>query len=192
MKTPMNNQQELTENIIKEHVLWSLGAGLVPIPVLDVLAVTAIQLDMLKQISRVYAQNYSESSGKAMLSAVTGSTFARIGASMIKAIPGIGTILGSVSMPILSGASTYAIGKAVCMHFESGGDLFNINFDSMKQAYEDFMSKGKEVAQSLQKRQKSSSQDTIKRLEELMQLKEKGVITEEEFERKKQELLTQL
>ena len=192
MKTLMNNQQELTENIIKEHVLWSLGAGLVPIPVLDVLAVTAIQLDMLKQISRVYAQNYSESSGKAMLSAVTGSTFARIGASMIKAIPGIGTILGTVSMPILSGASTYAIGKAVSMHFESGGDFFNINFDSMKQAYDDWMGKGKEVAQSLQKRQKNSSQDTIKRLEELMQLKEKGVITEEEFERKKQELLTQL
>ena len=192
MKTLMNNQQELTENIIKEHVLWSLGAGLVPIPVLDVLAVTAIQLDMLKQIARIYEQNYSESSGKAMLSAVTGSTFARIGASMIKAIPGIGTILGTVSMPILSGASTYAIGKAVCMHFESGGDFFNINFDNMKKAYDDFMNKGKEVAQSLQKRQKNSSQDTIKRLEELMQLKEKGLITDEEFERKKQELLAQL
>lgn len=188
----MNNQQELTENIIKEHVLWSLGAGLVPIPILDVLAVTAIQLDMLKQLTRAYEVSYSESSGKAMLSAVTGSTFARLGASMLKVIPGIGTILGAVSMPILSGASTYAIGKAVCVHFESGGDFFNINFDNMKQTYHDWMGKGKEVAQSLQRRQKNSSQDTIKRLEELMQLKEKGMITEEEFERKKQELLSQL
>ncbi len=188
----MSHQQDLADSIIKEHVLWSLGAGLVPIPVLDVLAVSVIQLDMLKQIARIYEINYSESSGKAMLSAVTGSTFARMGASMIKAIPGIGTILGGISMPILSGASTYAIGKAVGMHFESGGDLFNVDLGNLKNMYEDFMGKGKEVAQSLQKRQKSSSQDTIKRLEELVQLKEKGLITDEEFERKKQELLTQL
>ena len=188
----MSATSETAEKIIKEHVLWSLGAGFVPIPVLDVLAVSAIQLDMLKQICRAYNISYSESSGKAMLSAVAGSSLARFGASMIKAIPGIGTILGSVSMPVLSGASTYAIGQAAAWHFESGGDLLDMNFDKMKEMYEEFMGKGKEFAQSLQKRQKSSSQDVVKRLEELMELKAKGLISEEEFEQKKQELLAQL
>ena len=188
----MSDASESAEKIIKEHVLWSLGAGFVPVPLLDVLAVSAIQLDMLKQLCRAYQIDYSESSGKSMLSAVAGSSLARVGASMLKAIPGIGTMLGAVSMPVLSGASTYAMGQAVSWHFEAGGNLFDMNFDKMKDVYEKFMGKGKEVAQSLQKRQKSSTQDIVKRLEELMELKEKGLITEEEFEQKKQELLAKL
>ena len=188
----MSDASETAEKIIKEHVLWSLGAGFVPVPLLDVLAVSAIQLDMLKQLCRAYGIDYSDSSGKSMLSAVAGSSLARVGASMLKAIPGIGTILGAVSMPVLSGASTYAMGHAARWHFDSGGNLFDMNFDKMKEMYEEFMGKGKEVAQSLQKRQKSSTQDVVKRLEELMELKEKGLITEEEFEQKKQELLAKL
>ena len=115
------------DHIVNIHVAWSVGAGLVPIPLLDVAAVAVIQLDMLKQMCRIYNINYSESSGKAMLSTVTGSSLARAGASLVKAIPGLGTVLGGVSMPVLSGASTYAIGYAVIRHLESGGNF--LDFD---------------------------------------------------------------
>jgi uncharacterized protein (DUF697 family) len=190
----MEDTQKEIEKIIKQHVAWSVGAGLVPIPVLDILAVTAIQLDMLKQLCRVYGINYFESSGKAMLSTVTGSTLARVGASMIKAVPGVGTILGTVSMPVLSGASTYAIAHAATWHFESGGDLLNIDFSKIKDVYKEHFKKGKEVALQLHKKQKSSSsyEETVQKLEKLLQLKEKGVITEEEFETQKQKLLESL
>ena len=113
-----------TEKIIKEHVLWSLGAGLVPLPLIDVAAVTVVQLDMIKQICRSYGKNYSDSEGKVLLSALTGGTLARLGASALKALPGIGTLLGGVSMSIMAGASTYAVGRVAIMHFETGGTLF--------------------------------------------------------------------
>jgi uncharacterized protein (DUF697 family) len=187
------NMKKDAEKIITQHVAWSVGAGLVPFPILDVLAVTVIQLDMLKQLCRVHDVSYSESSGKALLSAVTGGTLARLGASMVKALPGVGTALGMVSMPILSGASTYAIGHAAILHFETGGDLFDIDFSKIKEMYEEFFKTGKKVAQQVQKRQaKSSKSDVLKRLEELVTMKEQGIITEEEFEQKKQQLLDEL
>lgn len=187
------NMKKDAEKIITQHVAWSVGAGLVPFPILDVLAVTVIQLDMLKQLCRVHDVSYSESSGKALLSAVTGGTLARLGASMVKALPGVGTALGMVSMPVLSGASTYAIGHAAILHFETGGDLFDIDFSKIKEMYEEFFKTGKQVAQQVQKRQaKSSKSDVLKRLEELVTMKEQGIITEEEFEQKKQQLLDEL
>lgn len=179
------------EHIVRMHVAWSVGAGLVPIPLLDVLAVAAIQLDMLKQICRVYNINYSESSGKAMLSTVTGSSLARAGASLVKAIPGFGTVLGGVSMPVLSGASTYAIGQAVILHLETGGNFLDFDFGKIKEWYEEHLKKGKEVAVQLYNKQKKSSSaaDTVTKLEELVKMRDKGIITEEEFQAKKKKLL---
>ncbi len=188
------DKKEEVEGIISKHVAWSAGAGLIPIPLLDVLAVTAIQLDMLKQLCRIHDVDYSESSGKALLSAITSSSIAKVGASMVKAVPVIGTALGTVSMPVMSGASTYAIGNAIIWHFESGGDLLNINFKKMKEGYKKFFDKGKEVALQVHKNQKDSSsrKQTIKQLDELLKSKEKGEISEEEYEARKQELLKSL
>ena len=96
---------------------------MVPIPLIDIAAVTAVQIDMLRQIATVYGANYDASKGKAFASALAGSTFARIGASVVKALPGIGTVVGGVSMSVLSGASTYAVGTVAIGVFESGGRL---------------------------------------------------------------------
>lgn len=179
------------EHIVKVHVAWSVGAGLVPIPYLDIVAVAAIQLDMLKQLCRVYNINYTESSGKAMLSTVTGSSLARAGASLVKIIPGLGTALGGISMPVLSGGSTYAIGQAVIRHLETGGSFLDFDFGKIKEWYEEHLKKGKEVAVQVYKKQKKSStaSETVKKLEELVQMRDKGIITEEEFQLKKKQLL---
>jgi uncharacterized protein (DUF697 family) len=186
----------LAEKVIKEHVLWSLGAGLLPIPIIDIAAVTMVQLDMLKQLCRVYERDYSTSEGKVILSAMTGGTLARIGATMLKTLPGIGTLLGGVSMSIMAGASTYAVARVAIMHFESGGDLFNFDIDSAKKVYEEEFEKGKEYASELDKERKQktthSDDDVFKKLEKLAELKEKGVISEEEFDTQKQKLLEQL
>src|SRR5262245_34447088 len=111
----MSKQLE-ADQIIKRHVIWAMGAGLIPMPVVDFTAVTAVQTDMLSQLARLYDVEYSNSSGKMFVAALTGSTFARIGASAFKALPGIGTILGGSSMSIMSGASTYAVGKVAAQN----------------------------------------------------------------------------
>jgi uncharacterized protein (DUF697 family) len=179
------------ERIIKMHTAWSVGAGFVPLPWLDILAVAVVQLDMLKQLCRIYNKNYSESSGKAMLSTVTGSSLARFGASFIKAIPGLGTVLGGISMPVLAGASTYAIGQAVVRHLESGGNFLDFDLGEIKKWYAEHLKKGKDVAMHMYKKQKKSSKAAmaVKELEELVKMRDEGVITEEEFQLKKKNLL---
>ena len=185
------SKEQQANKIVRQHVLWSLGGGLVPVPMLDIAAVTAIQIDMLKQLTSLYGIDYSKSRGKAFASALTGSTFARIGASVVKAIPGIGTVIGGLSMSVLSGASTYAIGQVAISHFEASGNLLNIDLEWAKKAYAEAFEQGKEFVSGLEK-EKEASRDVFKALEKLGQLKEKGVITEEEFEAQKQKLLDRL
>ena len=98
----MSNQEQ-AEKIIRNHTLWSMGGGLLPFPILDIAAVTAIQVDMLQQLANLYEVDYSKSTGKTFVSALTGSTFAKVGASIIKALPGVGSVVGGVSMSALSG-----------------------------------------------------------------------------------------
>ncbi len=192
------------DSIINNHVLWALGGGLIPVPLVDFAAVTAIQVDMLNQLSHLYEIKFAASTGKRLVAALTGTTLAKLGSSFLKVIPGIGTVLGGLSMSILSGASTYAVGQVAIEHFESGGDLFNFDMDNAKKTYDDAFEKGKEVAQKMKQEQDAAAEDQTQTedstpeediyeaLEKLGQLRDKGIITEEEFQAKKESLLERI
>ena len=179
------------QSIIRSHVLWAMGGGLIPIPLVDFAAVTAIQLEMLQQLAELYGVDYSKSNGKAFVSALTGTTVARLGASFLKAIPGVGTVLGSASMSITSGASTYAVGQVAIDHFANSGNLSNFVEDQVKKAYEDAFQKGKSYVSDLKDNQDEAA-DIYRALEKLSQLKDRGILTEEEFQAKKKQLLDRL
>ena len=185
------NKKAKAQSIIRSHVLWSMGGGLIPIPLVDFAAVTAIQLEMLQQLAELYGVNYSKSNGKAFVSALTGTTVARLGASFLKAIPGIGTVLGGASMSLASGASTYAVGQVAIDHFANSGDLSNFIEDQLKKAYEDAFQKGKSYVNDLEDNQEQAA-DVYQSLEKLGKLKEQGILTEDEFQAKKQQLLDRL
>ena len=186
----MNKRTE-ANRIIRSHVLWSMGAGLMPFPLLDIAAVTAIQMDMLKRLAAIYEADYSASKGKTFVVALTGSTFARIGSTMVKSIPGIETAVGGMSMSVLSGASTHAVGKLATDVFEKGRDLLNVDLDSAKEAYKETLEQGKQFVSTLGQ-SREGAQDMFQALEKLSELKEKGVITEGDFETQKQKLLDRL
>ncbi len=179
------------QKIVNEHVLWAVGAGLVPIPLVDIAAVTAIQLDMLKQLSTHYGMPYSESEGKAWVSALAGGIAARLGANALKLIPGIGSILGGAAMSAMSGASTYSIGQVAISQFSSGNGFSSMDLDAAKRAYERHFEKGKAVAEKLAK-DKAQSKDVFEKLEKLAKLRDSGVITPLDFEAHKERLLGDL
>lgn len=185
------NKKAKAQSIIRSHVLWAMGGGLIPIPLVDFAAVTAIQLEMLQQLTDLYGVDYSKSNGKAFVSALTGTTVARLGASFLKALPGIGTVLGGASMSITSGASTYAVGQVAIDHFANSGDLSNFVEDRLKKAYEDAFQKGKSYVSDLEDNQNEAA-DIYQALEKLGQLKDQGILTEEEFQAKKKQLLDRL
>ena len=179
------------DRIIHSHTLWSMGAGMIPVPMFDILAVSAIQVDMLKQLAEAYESDFTENIGKTFVTALTGGTFARIGASFIKAVPGVGTLVGGASMSVLSGASTYAIGQVAKRHYETEGNLVDIDLSSARKSYDEALERGKRVVGDLKNRE-AESKDVYASLERLSDLKQKGVITDEEFEAKKREMLERL
>ncbi len=145
---------EHAESIIRSHIIFSMGAGVIPIPVADVLAVSASQLDMIRQLCKVYDVDFHETQGKAIVSALTVSTLARLGAgSVAKLIPIVGQIAGSVANAILSGASTYALGQVFKAHFETGGTILDFDSDRLKKMYREQFEKGKKVAEELRRQQ---------------------------------------
>ena len=187
----MTNTREEADRIITKHALWALGVGLVPVPIVDVAAVTAVQLDMLRDLANIHGVDFSASKGKAFASALTGSAFARVGASAVKGVPVVGWVVGGVSMSVFSGAATYAVGKMAVQVFEKGGDLSSADLEAAKVGYRDWLEKGKQFISGLVT-PGSGPEDVFQALESLQQLQEKGVITPEEYQAKKEELLSRI
>ena len=180
-------QAEISDRIIRDHVVWSCAAGLVPIPLADMAAVSAVQLDMLSKLATTYGVKFSLLDAKAILSALVGGGAARIGANLLKLIPGAGTIIGGMSMSIASGASTYAVGQVAVNQFTSGQDLGSLSMDKARELYEQAFKKGEQVAKDMQS--DSEEVDVFAKIERLGELKEQGLITEDEFKLQKQKLL---
>jgi len=134
------SKQSAAEEIVNNYIPWSMGAGLIPVPIADLAALTGIQVKMLSELSKHYGVEFSENRGKSIVLSLLGSlgaTTLALGTvgSMVKGIPGIGTFLGAATLPVFGAAVTYAIGKVFIQHFESGGTF--LNFDGM-QAKKDF------------------------------------------------------
>lgn len=206
------------ETIIRNHVIWSLGAGFIPVVAADVLAVSALQLDMIRQLCRVYDVNFSETQGKAIVTSLTSSTLARLGAgSIAKLVPVVGSLLGGVTNSVFAGASTYALGEVFKKHFESGGTILDFDPERLKKLYKEKFEKGKKVATQLQKQEevqkkkktepvepqaaepaatkaekeapKVEPANPIERLKELARLRDEGILSEAEFQEMKQKII---
>jgi uncharacterized protein (DUF697 family) len=198
----MNEQKEGANSIIKNHMIWSMGAGMIPIPLADFFAVSAIQLDMIRQLCKLYDLDFKETEGKALISSLTGAGLARLGARAIKFIPGVGSIIGGITLVILSGASTYALGEVFKKHFETGGTILDFDPERLKKMYNEKFEKGKKYAREIQKEQKKKEEavkkvekneadsELVKQLKELAELKKDGIITEEEFMALKKKMLS--
>lgn len=149
----MSNRDKRTNAIIKRHMYWAMGFGIIPFPVVDVAAVTAVQLKMIASLADLYGQEFSRSWGKSILGALVGGVgaaglaYGTFG-SMVKAIPGVGTLFGMVAMPIMAGATTYAVGKVFNLHFSSGGTMLNFDVQKMRCYYEQQLQEGVKVAEN--------------------------------------------
>jgi uncharacterized protein (DUF697 family) len=115
--------------VVERFSFWSGVAGLLPIPFVDLAAVAAVQIQMLRLISQIYDVPFSENRGKALIAGLFGTVIpvsAGVGmASVVKGIPIAGTAVGALVTPALAVAATYAIGKVFIQHFASGGTLLD-------------------------------------------------------------------
>lgn len=165
-------KDEKADSIIQNHMIWSMGAGLIPVPIADFFAVSAIQLDMIRQIAKLYDIDFSEQAGKASITSLTSSGLARLGARAVKFIPGVGTILGGITMSALSGASSYALGQVFKKHFETGGTFLDFEPGRVKKFYNEQFEKGKVIAKEIK-------EDEIETVEHKHIQEKKKVVSDE-------------
>ena len=197
---PTDYKKAVEEKLIRSHVLWAAGAGLIPIPALDVAFVTAIQKDLVKKLAELYGHEFSEAEVRAWVTSLVASASARMAADALKFIPGVGTLVGGVTMAVLSGASTYAIGKVFRKHFESGGTFLDFKPEKFKDYFVEQYEKGKDVVQKwIDERTTSKTQAPpegrdealIRKLKDISQLHHSGMLSNEEYMAWKQKLIHQ-
>lgn len=126
-----HQQHHQAQKIVRKHMLTGMTLSAVPIPILDVAALTGIQLHLLDKLSQHYAVSFDKKLAKAKLIALLGSTLPTTSimglSSLTKLVPGIGTLAGGASLSALSGAVIYATGSVFIRHFEAGGTLETFN-----------------------------------------------------------------
>jgi uncharacterized protein (DUF697 family) len=144
---------ERLEKLAKNHILASMGVGLIPIPLIDLFALMGIQLDMIKKLAAEYDVPFRQDRGKSIITSLVGGFLpASLGgsiASIIKIVPVIGQTTGAVTMPVISGAATYAIYKVFVQHFEAGGTFLDLDPAKVKSFFSTQFTKGKQVATEL-------------------------------------------
>jgi uncharacterized protein (DUF697 family) len=124
-------RDERASQLVDRLSLWSGAAGLIPVPLLDIAAVGGVQLYMLRRLSEIYEIPFSENRGKSILTSLAGAmapaSVATATGSFIKGLPGIGPVIGALTMPAASAGATWVIGKVFIQHFASGGTLLDFN-----------------------------------------------------------------
>ena len=113
--------------IIEKHVVAAVAAGFVPVPLLDLAALVGVQLNMLRALGELYDLTLSDQLGQSLIGSLVGTLAPLATVSLVKSIPGIGSLLGGVTAPVLTGASTYAVGRVFVQHFESGGTFLTLD-----------------------------------------------------------------
>jgi len=215
-KSMSHQIKEEAREIIQDHVLYSMGAGLIPLFLIDIAAITAVQMEMIKQLCQTYDVDFHETRGKAIVTALTGTTLGRLAGygigSALKVIPGLGTFLGGVTLSVTAGATTFAVGQVFANHFEHGGSIFDLDPEDFKRFYRDQLERGKDLArhwkeEKEEKEEKEGGEEKepppsgkpprpsktkspfLEELRAAEELKNSGALTEEEFSKIKEEIL---
>lgn len=145
----MDERDIQAKKIVEKHVMYAAGVGLVPIPYVDMAAVTAVNVKMLKQLSDHYGVEFREDRVKSIITSLLGgvTSGALAHSSVVRTalltIPLIGHTIAVLSLSIFASAATYAIGKVFLPHFASGGTLLDFDPDRVRTFFAEQYEKGK-------------------------------------------------
>ena len=134
--------QDLFSRSAHQHIVGYAftAAGLGALPVIDWVMVTTLQAKLLRDLAKLYGQNWNKQTTIEFLSllgtAITSSYFVRIiGRALTKLIPGVGQTIGVMWGASASAATTYALGKAAVYFFTQRRNGLNINPDLLRKIY---------------------------------------------------------
>ena len=154
--------KEEVDRLIRYHVWGAMGIGLIPFPIIDYVGLTGIQLNMLRKLAQAYHIPFFKDRVRTIISPLIGAAIPGIvgtplAVSLSKMIPVLGQTAGVITMPIVAGATTYAIGKIFVQHFASGGTFLTFDPDKVKAYYTELLQEGQQVASEIKKERVAKS-----------------------------------
>jgi uncharacterized protein (DUF697 family) len=147
--------QAEVDAVIRKRVYAAMALGLAPIPLVDLVGLTAVQIELVRALAKKYEVPFKGNRVKSLVGSLVGGILpvgiAPLFASLIKSVPFIGFTTGAASMCILGGASTYALGKVFDKHFASGGNLLDFKVEKVQAGFKEQYEKGKDYVSTLKK-----------------------------------------
>ena len=184
------DREKIADRIIRDHVTYAVAAGAIPVPLADLAAVTAIQLDAVRALAKVYEVEFDPALGKGLIASIIGTSAGRIASSIAKAVPGVGWVPATVANAAFAGASTYALGHLFQAHFAREGSLDDMDAASSRPLYEQILERGWSFVRDLRSPARRSVEDVAGLLERLLRLREQGALDQGEFDRLRREVLS--
>lgn len=134
--------------IVQQYTYISLAVGLVPIVWLDMAALAALQLKLLRDLANLYKVDFSAEVGKSAIAALVSGGAMYPVAVLAKQIPVWGWLASIGSVALFSGASTYAVGQVFIQHFASGGTFLTFDPQRVKDYYKQQFTQGQTVVKT--------------------------------------------
>ncbi len=130
----MASREERALAVVESFLPWSAGAGILPLPGIDMALIIGVQLRMLAKLAEVYDVPFKEQAAKSMVATLMATlvqnTLMGGLAFAFKFTPVLGPLLGIAGLPAVAAAGTFALGKVFITHFEAGGTF--LEFDPKK------------------------------------------------------------
>lgn len=138
-----SEKESRAKNIVSTFVLANTATGLIPIVLVDLIAIKWIIFAMLYYVSKEYDVKFSKGLVTPLITAfATGIGSVIIGKGLIRSIskhiPIIGPIIGAAGMPVMAGAFTYAVGMVFIRHFNTGGDFSDFKLEAFKDCFNQY------------------------------------------------------
>lgn len=132
--------------IVKNWSQWSVAAGVVPVPLLDTVAISGVQLKMVHSLCKHYGVPFEKeavigSIGSLVGGAITTSVTDAVAHAVLKTIP----FAEQVLQPTLSFATTYSLGYVFVKHFENNGTLRDFKASAMQGYFREQLKRSKVV-----------------------------------------------
>jgi len=117
-------RRELARKIVERHKIYAAMGGLLPLPIVNIAGVTAINVRMVKALSDLYQVPFQRDRARAMIVGLIGGTVptglgTATASTLLFVVPG-SALVGLGVSALSAAAVTRGIGLVFLEHFEAG------------------------------------------------------------------------
>lgn len=143
-QSKQQSKEVQAEKIIRKYMAGSAGIGLFPLPLVDLVGITALQVKLVHALALLYEIEFSEQRVKALVAGLIGGggavTVSPRLTGTLKLLP-FTAPFALFATSALGAITTYAVGKVFFLHFETGGTLLDFDPHAMQEYYMNYLSK---------------------------------------------------